>query len=90
MNVKDYLEIVVAALTVVGFFTTLIGGFFHLKGETRYARQVAEGAQKDIDELRVRHESLDSKIVEQLSQVRESLARLEGALGTHVTLKGER
>lgn len=37
--------------------------------------------QKDIDNLRVRHESLDSKIVQQLSEVRESLARLEGALG---------
>lgn len=31
--------------------------------------------------LTTKHESLDSKVFEQLSQVRESLARIEGALG---------
>lgn len=37
--------------------------------------------QKDVDELRTKHEALDSKIIEQLAQIRESLARLEGKLG---------
>jgi hypothetical protein len=37
--------------------------------------------QKDVDELRVKHEALDSKIIDQLSKIRESLARLEGKLG---------
>ena len=52
-----------------------------LEGKIAQNKQLVDAAQKDVDELRTRHESLDSKIVEQLSQVRESLARLEGALG---------
>lgn len=52
-----------------------------LEGKVMQAERMANEAQKDVDDLRVRHESLDSKIVEQLAEVRESLARLEGALG---------
>lgn len=35
---------------------------------------------KKVDTLQVKHDSLDSKIVEQLTDVRESLARIEGAM----------
>lgn len=52
-----------------------------LEGKTEYAQRMADEAQKDVDDLRVRHENLDTKIVEQLTEVRQSLARLEGALG---------
>jgi len=37
--------------------------------------------QKEVDLLQIKHEALDSKVVEQLASVRESLARIEGALG---------
>lgn len=37
--------------------------------------------QKEVDSLQIKHEALDSKVVEQLASVRESLARIEGALG---------
>lgn len=52
-----------------------------LEGKTEHAQRLATEAQKDVDDLRIRHENLDTKIVEQLTQVKESLARLEGALG---------
>lgn len=38
-------------------------------------------SEKQLDALQIKHESLDSKVVEQLADVRESLARIEGALG---------
>ena len=52
-----------------------------LEGQVSNNRELVLGCQKDVDDLRIRHESLDSKVVEQLAQVRESLARIEGALG---------
>lgn len=58
-----------------------------LEGSVAHAKELARGCQKDVDELRIKHESLDSKIVEQLAQVREALARIEGRLEAHK--KGE-
>ena len=49
-----------------------------LEGKTEAVAKANTETQKDVDELRIRHEVLDVKIVEQLSKVRESLARLEG------------
>ena len=49
-----------------------------LEGKTEAALKANEETQKDVNDLRVRHEGLDTKIVEQLARVRESLARLEG------------
>lgn len=66
---------VLAAL--IGFVVWLV----RLEGKTKENETTNMRTQKDIDELRIRHESLDSKVVEQLSSVRESLARIEGALG---------
>ena len=41
----------------------------------------------EIEKLNVKHESLDSKVVEQLATVKESLARIEGALGVSTNKK---
>lgn len=76
MALKDYFEILLA---VLGFVVWLV----RLEGKTNHVERLALEAQKDVDNLRVKHESLDSKIVEQLGEVRESLARLEGALGVN-------
>ena len=81
MALKDYFEILLA---ILGFVVWLV----RLEGKINHVERLAEEAQKDVDNLRIKHESLDSKIVEQLGEVRESLARLEGALG--VTKKGEK
>lgn len=80
MILKDYFEILAAILGAVVWLV-------RLEGKVAHAERLALEAQKDVDNLRVKHESLDSKIVEQLGEVRESLARLEGALGVS---KGEK
>lgn len=71
-------EIVQVLVVAVGTVIWLI----RLEGRVDAATRANVETQKDIDDLRVRHENLDTKIVEQLTQVRESLARLEGKLGT--------
>jgi hypothetical protein len=76
MIIKDYFEIILGALA----FTVWL---VRLEGKISQVESLAIEAQKDVDVLRTKHESLDSKIVEQLGQVRESLARLEGALGVN-------
>lgn len=43
--------------------------------------QEIEHVEKKVDVLSEKHDSLDSKVVGKLSEVRESLARIEGALG---------
>jgi hypothetical protein len=77
---ERYFEILIAVLAFVVWLVRLEGKIGHVE-------RLAEEAQKDVDNLRIKHESLDSKIVEQLGEVRESLARLEGALG--VSKKGD-
>ena len=74
MPLRDYFEVLIALL---GFVVWCV----RLEGKVHAANKANEETQKDVDNLRIKHESLDSKIIEQLGQVRESLARLEGALG---------
>ncbi len=73
-----------AVLAGVGFIVWLV----RLEGKIHAAEKASHETQKDVDDLRARHEALDSKIVEQLSEIRESLARLEGSLGI-VKRKGD-
>ena len=49
-----------------------------LEGRTNAIEKASDETQNDLNDLRIRHEGLDTKIVEQLAKVRESLARLEG------------
>lgn len=59
----------------------LIGGIVwlvRLEGKVKHIEHKANEAQKDIDDLRTRHETLDSKIVDKLAEISERLARLEG------------
>jgi len=75
LSIVEYMEMVVVAIGLVVWLV-------RLEGKIMQVQRLADEAQKDIDVLRVKHEGLDTKIVEQLGQVRESLARLEGRLGT--------
>lgn len=74
----EYLELVVAVIGVVVWLV-------RLEGKLLQQERLVTEAQKDIDVLRTQHEGVYAKIADQLSAVRESLARLEGKLG----IKGE-
>jgi len=66
---------------VIGVVVAFIVWLVRLEGKLSYIEKSGNETQKDVDELRIRHEALDVKIVEQLARIRESLARLEGKLG---------
>ena len=42
-----------------------------------------EAIEFDIKDIRSRHDALDNKVMEKLFEMKESLARIEGALGVH-------
>ena len=52
-----------------------------LEGKISECEKHRERLEKQADVLEIKHEQLDSKLVQQLSDVREALARIEGALG---------
>ncbi len=76
MNPSEYIQAVLAVITAIVWLV-------RLEGKIAANQKANSETQKDVDELRHKHEGLDSKIIEQLGAVRESLARLEGRLGTH-------
>jgi len=69
-------------MSAVGFIIWLA----RLEGKNAENYRYAQAVDKKVDVLTTKHESLDSKTVEQLAQVRESLARIEGAL--HIKTHG--
>ena len=73
---SDTIQIIASGVAVVVWLV-------RLEGKINAADKSNLETQKDVDELRIKHEELDSKIIEQLSKIRESLARLEGSLGVH-------
>lgn len=76
----ETLQVIANAWPLVGALIGLIVWLVRLEGK-------ATNSEKQLDALQIKHESLDSKVVEQLSDVRESLARIEGALGVHYEKK---
>lgn len=60
-----------------------IGGvvwLVRLEGKIEATKKANEETQKDVDALRIEHNSLNHQTVKQLSEIRESLARIEGRL----------
>jgi len=80
LNFMQYFEVLLAALALI------VWNVRH-EGKTNQLERLVNEAQKDIDTLRVKHENLDSKIVEQLTEIKQILAHLQGALG--IKIKGE-
>ena len=69
-------------LSLIGFIVWLV----RVEGRINFNDKEIARIEKKIDTLEIKHHNLDSRLVEQLAQVRESLARIEGALG----VSGER
>jgi|688.fasta_scaffold129853_4 hypothetical protein len=73
MNLTPGLDLV---LVVIG---TIIWAI-RQEGKISHLEDKLHGTQRDVDDVRARHESLDSKIVHELASLKESVARIEGYL----------
>lgn len=64
---------------ITGFLAVVIWGI-RLEGRINMHDTLIEDAQADIKDLRIRHEALDSKVLEKISQIQQAVARIEGML----------
>lgn len=69
-------------IAISGAFLSGVVWFVRLEGEVKNVKHRLEQNEKNIDEQRIRHEALDSKIVDKLVEIGERLARIEGALSS--------
>lgn len=69
--------------TIIAAIVGLIVWLVRLEGKNSSNEKAIERVEKQVDSLEIKHEQLDSKLVQQLAAVREALARIEGALGIH-------
>lgn len=63
-------------LAALGFVVWLV----RLEGKVLANEKANVETQKDVDALRVEHNALNNKTLQQLAEIRESLARIEGRL----------
>lgn len=75
----------VVLLSVVGGIVWLV----RLESLVKYNKEQTQTLRDDFEDQRSRDETVTAKIMEQLSKVRESLARLEGAIGVKDSRQGE-
>jgi len=67
-------------LVVIGFFVTSAVMFARVDGRVTGHDKLFEAFAESLKELRTKHEALDNKIVDKLSNVEKSLAKIEGRL----------
>lgn len=60
----------------IGFIVWLV----RLEGKIEANKTANQETQKDVDALRIEHNTLNHQTVKQLAEIRESLARIEGRL----------
>lgn len=69
-----------AILTAVCLFVGVVVWFARLEGRINNCEQRNDDLKDDITDLRSKHEALDNRIVDKLSNVEKSLAKIEGRL----------
>lgn len=67
-------------LVVIGFFVTSAIMFARVDGRVSGHDNRLNDFSDSLKELRSKHEALDNKIVDKLSNVEKSLAKIEGRL----------
>jgi hypothetical protein len=77
----ELLDVLLKYWPLLAGLLALVVWLVRLEGKHSHNHDMIVACQADLKSLTIKHESLDSKVVEQLAQVRESLARIEGALG---------
>lgn len=71
--------VVVSILAIIGFIVWLV----RLEGRINYHEKLLSGASSDIDSLRVKVETIDSDLVKELTEIKITLAKIEGFLAIH-------
>lgn len=64
------------AVAVIGFVVWLV----RLEGRVNQNEKLVQIAQGSVDDIRKRHEQLDSELVRKLSRLESAIARIEGYL----------
>lgn len=67
-------------LTLAGGALTFIVWLVRLEARIKQTEKDIFETQKDVDILRTRHEDLDSRVLRELMEVKQALARIEGRL----------
>jgi predicted nucleic acid-binding Zn-ribbon protein len=73
-------SIISAAVAILGAFTTSLLYATGARTDAKEAHKRIDYLNEQIIDLRSRHDALDSKIVEKLSAIEKSLARIQGRL----------
>lgn len=60
-----------------------------LEGKIAHNHELVKFLEDETKVLKTKHESLDSKFLQELSEVKTSLARIEGALGVKGVLNNK-
>lgn len=69
-------------LSLAGGALTFIVWIVRLEARIKQSERDIFENQKDVDILRTRHEDLDSRVLKELMEVKQALARIEGRLET--------
>lgn len=72
----DFETLLTASAMFVGGIVWLV----RLEGRLNQNERLNNETQKDVDDLRARHEALDERLMAKLSQIERALARIEGHL----------
>lgn len=67
-------------LSLAGGALTFIVWLVRLEARIKQTEKDVFETQKDVDILRTRHEDLDSRVLKELMEVKQALARIEGRL----------
>lgn len=71
------------SLDYVGIGVSLVGmivWFVRLEQSIKQCSINLDRLEKELDSLIIKHDALDTRVLDELSKVRESLARIEGAM----------
>ena len=75
-----YLEAIKVLWPLVIAFVSLVVWLIRLEGRVNFIEVFGKETQKDVDKLRNEHDALHSKMLHEIMEVKQSLARIEGRL----------
>ena len=63
-------------------FVSVVVWLVRLEGKVNATEKANDRTQEDVNQLRIKHEALDSGLVKELTQIKITLARIEGFMST--------